>query len=1274
MFFASASSREPQELPDSAVLNPLEFPFFGSRLIEASAGTGKTFTIALLYVRLVLGHGCEPLMPPQILVTTFTDAAADELRDRIRGRLFEASKVFALADDSVDLQTEDSLLVALRTGFHEPEDRRTAASRLELAANWMDEAAIFTIHGWCQRMLSEHAFHSRALFEQTVRTSLTPVVDQAVQDYWRHYIYALPPEQALAIANVLGSPAALTQKLKGLLSRDGAPLFVDGVSVNPGSLDFFTLVTELGTFERMGYRAEWAARQAWSECADTLKTAWTPLMGALNGGSHKTLSKLTDFSALWDSLDQWAESGVLLPDDVYKFLTQPRFKKGFERPDHPALAIFSAWPDALETARHGREKLTIRLLAHAAFWVRNRIDRVLQQNAEMGFDDILLNLDRALAGDEGHQLAATLRAQYPVAMIDEFQDTDPLQYRIFDRVFRIGVEGAPSPGVGPAGTMILIGDPKQSIYRFRGADMYSYLEARAATQGRHYTLDANYRSTPELVAAVNFVFERADRQPSGAFGHKTDEGNPLPFIPVNAKGRARQLKRRNATGAWEQCPALTGWALPGDTLPAAGRFTELMVEHTAEAITSSLNAAEASDLAFFDAEGERTALRPQDIALLVSTGDQAAALQQSLNRRGIKSVYLSDRHRLFATEEAADFHRWLMAIAEPQRQDRLRAALGSLSFTRHWTELDAVRNDTRLDEHTSRFLDYQRIARHQGILAAVYQLMHDYGIPARLLAAPLPDRSGERRLTNLLHLADWAQNEQAGLAGLDALLQRYAQAINDNEAEHELRLEQDEHLVRIITIHSSKGLQYPVVYLPFLPLIRPKEAKRNTVATPWRSSDGRGMSLGEFPDAVSAEYEAQMTESVRLIYVALTRAESACTVALGPVKFGSVKHPNQQESGLGHVLGLHGGDDFVASFDAALADLGAHEGVAIEPPPTLTPARFTAPVDADLPPARSAKRRVDIHWRISSFSGLAHALHEAPHDAATAIPETAKQEQLRDVLSESSSVEESLDLPQVNRFDPQSLSARISRLPRGTTFGTLLHSLFERAGEDGFNEMATLDACLDMVRQLASTLTEEQQHTLAELVQRILTLPLSITPPRRLADVTRYQIEQEFWLPVARTQTTAIDEVLLTSVHPDHFRPTLTPQQLEGQIKGFMDLVFETDGRFYILDYKSNWLGDSPEDYAPECLVDAMLAARYDLQMVLYLTALHRHLQDRLPNYDPAVHLGGALYLFVRGIDSPGQGVYFSPADPAVITAMDALLTDEVSSGGGGPVRTEVMA
>lgn len=1266
MSFVTAARQEPPERNESMVLDPLTFPFGGSRLIEASAGTGKTFTIALLYLRLVLGHGTEPLVPPRILVTTFTEAAADELRERIRTRLFEAARVFSATEGGADA---DPLLVALRAAFAAPKDRRSAAQRLELAANWMDEAAIFTIHGWCQRVLSEHAFHSRALFEQTVRPSLTPVIDQAVQDYWRHFIYALPPEQAQGVAHVLGGPAALMQKLNGLMSRDGAPLFVDGEPVDPAALDFFAMVAEITEQDDLARQAQQEARRAWADHAETLKAAWTPLMAGLNRTSHKSLTELTDFSSIWDRLDGWAKFGEPLPADIYTFLTQPKFKKGFDRPAHPALAVFFAWSQAIKTADHGREQLAIRLLAHAAYWVRGRIEQVLQESAEMGFDDILLNLDRALAGDEGQWLAATLRAQYPVAMIDEFQDTDPLQYRIFDRVFRIEAQGEATPATHQTGTMILIGDPKQSIYRFRGADIYSYLAARTATQGRHYTLDTNYRSTPLLVDAVNFIFERADGQPAGAFGHKTDEGNPLPFVKVTAKGKARQLKRRCGPEQWHACPALTGWALPRDALLAAGDFSERMAAHTAEAITTSLNEAAAGDLAFFDADGVMTSLRPQDIAILVSHGEQAVLVQQALNRRGVKSVYLSDRHRLFATEEAADFHRWLLAIAEPQRQDRLRAALGSLSFARNWNELDAIRDDTRLDGDMSRFMDYQYRARHQGILAAVYQLMHDYGIPARLLAAPLPDRSGERRLTNLLHLADWAQNEQAELAGLDALLQRYAQAMSDNEAEHELRLEQDEHLVRIVTIHSAKGLQYPVVYLPFLPLIRPnsrsKDAKGNTVAIPWRTKEGRGMSLGVFPEAAVAEREAQMTESVRLIYVALTRAESACTVALGPVKFGSVKQPNQPESGLGHVLRLRGGDEFVGSFEAALSDLGAQPGVSIEPPPSVTHARFVAPATDTLPFARAARRRVDRHWRISSFSGLTHRLHEFE----VILPETARQEQLTDVLLESSAVDVALDPPQTNRFDPQSLSARISRLPRGTTFGLLLHSLFERAGQTGFTSSATMDACLAQVRPLAQTMMEEQQNTLAELVLRILTEPLPITPACRLADLSRYQIELEFWLPVARTQTTAIDALLLSSVHPGLPRPALTAQQLEGQIKGFMDVVFEADGRFYLLDYKSNWLGDTPEDYAPGRLIDAMLAARYDLQMLLYLTALHRHLQDRLPDYDPAEHLGGALYLFVRGIDSPGQGVYFSPANPEAIAAMDTLLTEEVSPDEACPLR-----
>ncbi|MBN2856281.1 MAG: PD-(D/E)XK nuclease family protein, partial [Halothiobacillaceae bacterium] len=886
-------------------------------------------------------------------------------------------------------------------------------------------------------------------------------------------------------------------------------------------------------------------------------------------------------------------------------------------------------------------------------------------------------------------------------------------------VFHITASPAPNappePDAPPepnavASTVVLIGDPKQSIYRFRGADIDSYLAARLATQGRHDTLTDNYRATPALVGAVNHVFSYAESQPQGAFGYQPPHDalteNPLPFIAVTAKGQARPLAVTAGDGAASAVPALTAWALPGADALSQGEFSAQMAEHTASAIALQLNLGQAGQCVFMDGAGNAEPIAPQDIAVLVSKGSQAALIQQALNQRGIKSVYLSDRQNVFASPEAQDVLRWLWAMAEPHRLSLVRAALGSGSLCQSVAQLDALRDDAALDEAVARFALYGRIWQTLGVLPAMYQLLHDYAVPAQLLAAPFAERSGERRLTNVLHLADWAQNAQAELAGRDALLQRLAQALTTaQDTEHELRLEQDAHLVRILTIHSAKGLQFPVVYLPFLPLVQIESTKNKPIATPWRSTNAPTvgeatdpavsavsdsvmspaispvMSLGDFPAALAAEKKERHAEGLRLIYVALTRAESACIMTLGPVKMGNVKTPNQAGTPLGYLLGLQEKEAFAPSFAAAQAALAACPFIQVVAPPPIDLTPYTALAPQALHAARSAHHRARVDWRMTSFSGLTAHLHrgQAPIAPPRPAPETAAQDRWPDArveaalrqahaqaaeLIEGDFPENSLNTAGLTpALTATSLALALAQLPRGTEFGTQMHRLFELAGVAGFAPFAPHSACVALVRDTyraaASPLTSEQEASLATLVQRVLCLPLWATDARApitLVALQRYQIELEFWLPVPHMPIAALDALLCAHVLPQQARPALLPKTLVGQIKGFMDLVFEADGRFYVLDYKSNWLGDTFDAYAPDRLAQAVLTARYDLQMLLYLAALHRHLIDRLPDYDPALHLGGAFYLFVRGVDSPGAGVYFMRPDSDVMAALDALL------------------
>ncbi|MFM8768731.1 MAG: UvrD-helicase domain-containing protein, partial [Rubrivivax sp.] len=486
------------------LLPALSFPLHGSRLVEASAGTGKTFTIATLVLRLVLGHGgvhafSRPLMPPEILVVTFTEAAAKELRDRIRQRLTEAAAAFEQPAGEAPEEQEhqeqheqheqyhrpppgDSVLHDLRASFP-PADWPAQARTLRLAAEWMDEAAVSTIHSWCQRMLREHAFDSDSLFLQTLQTDERALQDEAVRDWWRHFLYPLDEAQTALVAGWWATPEALRQAIKDLLPW-AETLAEGGLPAEPA--------------RALSDAAEEAAQQL-----QALKAPWRTWADELQGlieqaAAQKKLVKgrfKADAVRWLGELRAWAQDEKLSPFTVKS--------KAWERlspeelwaqwaegapPQHPGpeeLQALRGRLQSLPTARTG-------LLRHAAVWCAQRLAQEKARHAVMGFQDLLVRLDAALRGPNGPTLAARIRQQFPVALIDEFQDTDPLQLRIFDTVY--GVQRN-----DPTTALVLIGDPKQSIYAFRGADIHTYLATRRHTQGRHVTLGTNFRSTHGMV-------------------------------------------------------------------------------------------------------------------------------------------------------------------------------------------------------------------------------------------------------------------------------------------------------------------------------------------------------------------------------------------------------------------------------------------------------------------------------------------------------------------------------------------------------------------------------------------------------------------------------------------------------------------------------------------------------------------------------------------------------------------------------------------------------
>ncbi|RON54513.1 exodeoxyribonuclease V subunit beta [Pseudomonas frederiksbergensis] len=1202
----------------------LAFPLRGSQLIEASAGTGKTFTISALYLRLVLGHGGEStgfgreLLPPQILVVTFTDAATKELRERIRTRLAEAARFFR-----DEIAAPDGLIAELREEFL-PGQWSGCANRLDIAAQWMDEAAVSTIHSWCQRMLREHAFDSGSLFTQTLETDHSDLLGEVLRDYWRLFCYPMQGDALNWVRGNWGGPAALLPRVRGLFASERDSV----VGKEPAELIAECLL------ERRSALLE--LKMPWRQWADELLAICHQGVASKSVDGRKMQARY--FEPWFEKIKAWADDEALEQLDIgtgFTRLTPDGMAEAWkgEAPRHPGL---EAMP-GLKISLDGLPTPDAAVLQHAAQWVGARFEEEKRRRAEMGFDDMLLRLDAALQSDGGERLATLIREQFPVALIDEFQDTDPVQYRIFESIYRIE-DNNPECG------LFLIGDPKQAIYAFRGADIYTYLRARQATTGRLHTLGTNFRSSHGMVDAVNHVFERAELRETGrgAFLFREKNGdNPVPFLPVESQGRKEVLQIDG-----QNVPALNIWHLPAEQPLSGVVYRQQLAAACASEITALLNGGQQGRAGFIQDGKDFRGLLPADIAILVRDGKEAQAVRGELSARGIRSVYLSDKDSVFAAQEAHDLLTWLKACAEPDVERPLRAALACITLNLSLAELEQLNQDELAWEaRVMQFRRYREIWRKQGVLPMLRRLLHDFKLPQALITR----NDGERVLTNLLHLSELLQQAAAELDGEQALIRHLSEhlALSGQAGEEQiLRLESDEQLVKVVTIHKSKGLEYPLVFLPFICSAKPVDGSR----LPLHYHDAAGkaqVTLKPTAELIALADDERLAEDLRLLYVALTRAQHACWLGVTDLKRGNNNSSVLHLSALGYLLG--GGAVLAesAGLKRWLEDLQQNcPALSCSEMPEATAEHYHPPRnEATLLAPLIPKRKASENWWIASYSAL--RIGDSMSVGTDEAPESPQAQKLFD--------DERLD-PEAPR-ELITGGADIHRFPRGPNPGTFLHGLLEWAGDEGFS--APPQAVEDAVaRRCNRRGWEGWIITLSDWLQHLLKSPLHIggeQPPVVFEQLTQYRVEMEFWFASHKVDVLKLDELVRQFTHNGVARVAAEPVLLNGMFKGFIDLTFEHDGRYYVADYKSNWLGVDDSAYTEQAMEQSILDNRYDLQYVLYLLALHRQLKARLPDYDYDRHVGGALYLFLRGTRAASQGVYFARPPRELIERLDRL-------------------
>ncbi len=1246
---------------DAGALDVFDCPLDGISLIEASAGTGKTWNLCGLYLRLLLERGLEV---QRILVVTFTKAATAELHERIRMRIVDTLARLRGTGPPVRDQFVDGLLDALRRRC--PLQDGQMAALLDRALQTFDEASIFTIHAFCQRALGDAPFTAGVPMALELLADDSTLRMQVVHDFWRRRIAgaALPA----ALVNHLIERGDTPERHAALLKRRLAkPL---STLRWPAALDDPTRHTAPARPDVDSSAVEDAftqARELWQRERTEILACIAEALPRLNGNSYK--STTVDASAkLWDGLFEGARplanaariAGpghlALLAADMLAAKT----KKNQAPPgQHAFFGLAQRLLDQREQSLQALELARLRLLRDllrdgpAALRDAKREQRVIS------FDDMLLNLYERLSGDTGRGLAAALRARFPAALIDEFQDTDPLQFAIFQAIHGDG-----------ACPLFLVGDPKQAIYSFRHADLHTYLLARrhAATA---YTLNDNQRSTAPLIDALNAVFAHNPR----AF---MLPGLDYPPVRCGSKPRPPFDDRS------EPRAALQLWSLPvrDDGHPAMkSRAQQNAGEACAGEIVRLLHSAREGAITL-----DGRPLAAGDIAVLVRTHAQGHAMRDALARRGVGSVELSQAS-LFASPDAQELERVLAAVLDPAREPVLRAALATSMMGLDAAALDALGADDRgLLDTVVRFAAYRDVWLERGVGVMLRQLMQAESVNPRLLARP----DGERRLTNLMHLAECLHDAAQTLPAPQALL-RWLQAQRTQDRkddESQLRLESDRNLVQIVTIHRSKGLEYPVVFCPFLWDGVQTRAHARADGVEYHDADGQAVFDLRSDDeigkdgraAIAAQLQLERAaESLRLIYVALTRAVHRCYLVVGPytVKTGQTESVRQGCRALLNWLVAGAGlspeawlenDLTPARIEAAWAALAAAHGAAIALSP-LPPASGTvlAPhgIGADDLTARAAPAHIPRGWRIGSYSSLAYGARNegaaVDHDLRVEVLPSGLE-----VAGDAASDEVAAAMPATAGAVPDAEVGEddILRFPRGPAAGDCLHAVFERidfTAPDGWP--AIIDKVLrsqppaPASAEVAAGWPAMVSNMVADVLHTPLTdgLMLAAVPPAQCL------VELEFTFPVHRLAAAPLAALLRAHGYPV---PALAFGALEGYLRGYIDLVFEHGGRFHILDWKSNHLGHTVADYASGPVARAMDEHGYHLQYLLYTVALHRHLQQTLPGYRYELHFGGVLYLFVRGVrprwraaDGAPAGVYAHQPTLAVIDELSALMT-----------------
>ena len=1122
-----------------------QLPLASKCLIEASAGTGKTYTLSHLLVDFILqGDAENKVHIDSILVVTFTRAATQELRERIRSIFHTVKKRLLYWDHLINTDLDSIIDKALQLNSID-----VLVKRCNLALLSLDNAPIMTIHGFCQSVLNDFSFDAHQAIGAQLVEDNSDFIKQLIVNLWREIIYPLPIDEAILYQKVLKNPDYIYDVLSSTLSAD---------LIDPIDNDLIQ-VTQTIESARALYQS---AQKQWCTDQEAINNAFAKGIGRSYSIRHvgKWLTALADYLEnptfqllLWPSAEKFCQATLLekLADKA------------------PHFALFTT----LDELTAVLSSLNALMMSHfRARLIKMASDKQLEENI-IFFDDLIQRVASAITKDD---LALSIAKRYPIALIDEFQDTDQWQYHIFEQIYRL-----------PNTRLVLIGDPKQAIYGFRGADINAYLLARDKIAAQ-YTLNTNFRSIPTLINQVNSFFCQ----------HKNpfvieDFGAFFPVLAPTDKSNDAALEASDIkTSVSVLYPACD------DTI-SVQQARKLAAESTARWLKTLFTT---------KARINKQLLAPRDIAILVRKSSQAIMMKQALTEVGLNSVYLQ-KESVLTSQEAEAFYFLLTAMHKPEQISLINRALGSMLIGFSLEKINSINQSSdSLLSFQSHFFYANSEWKNQAFHRAVSYLIQQFSIDLQLLAQP----QGERSFTNFNQLIEFFTQSISDTLPLIDQISDFVNHCDNARATDEsqkIRLDTEANLIEIVTIHQSKGLEYPLVCCPFIfesidkPLFPPVIIS---------SDQTRWLKFKPSDEEIAQLKKANLAEEIRLLYVALTRAESHLSFCYIDIK-------KSKQSAL----------NWLFNHDEPLLDQFNNLGFDVIQPQDTDDSSLPAKEQPDVNELTTfpLERSISSHFVARSYSHLVQS-----HSHNQSEKDRDEVDELVEVVSET------IRLPSIFTF------------MKGAEAGNLLHHILE---DINFSDDKT--HINDMVKTklpsygIAETpwLDVLTSHIAVCLKQVLLPFDFSLSQ----LDSKHVIKELGFEVNVKPRSGYQMNSLLA------NYRKTgvsASFNAVDGVFKGFVDLIFIYNNQYFIADYKSNFLGFNVSDYNKKALDQAIQSHYYDAQYLFYLAALQRILKLKHPDFDYEKHIGGVFYLFLRGMNlESGDGIYFTKPDADIVEAFE---------------------